>query len=215
MRCRVERNSGCCVPSLDHAVQTIHLCLRSEAMISSVRRSRWRPVVCAVWIVGVLVQQTPGRAQTSLDGLTEVRLELLFPDAKSFSPKSGELPHFEAIGRDAQGKATLLGYAFWTTEIEPLERGYDGPIPILVGLDLHARLTGVMVGRHREPYGNISVDRPEFAAQFNGKDIRDPFLVGEDVDAVSRASISIASATRAIRASARRVARAFLTPPRR
>ena len=180
-------------------------------MLRSAARS-W-PVLCAVWIVGILVQQTPGRAQTSVDGLTEVRLELLFPNAKSFSAGSGELRHYEAFGRDAQGKATLLGYAFWTTEIEPLERGYDGPIPILVGLDLQARLTGVVVGRHREPYGNISVDRPEFAAQFNGKDIRDPFRVGEDVDAVSRASISIASATRAIRASARRVARQYLTPP--
>ena len=82
-------------------------------------------MLCALWIVGVLVQETPGRAQASLDGLTEVRLALLFPDARSFSQKGGELPHFEAIGRDAQGKATVLGYAFWTTEIEPLERGCD------------------------------------------------------------------------------------------
>ena len=185
---------------------------RSPVM-SSIKRHRTWSVLAAVWIVGVLVQEAPGRAQTSLDGLTAVRLELLFPEAKSFSPRSGELPHYEAIGRDAQGKAAVLGYAFWTTEIEPLERGYDGPIPILVGLDMHAHLTGVVVGRHREPYGNVSIDRPEFAAQFNGKDIRDPFRVGEDVDAVSRASISIASATRAIRASARRVARQYLTPP--
>ncbi|MEQ1908953.1 MAG: FMN-binding protein [Vicinamibacterales bacterium] len=170
-------------------------------------------MLSAIWMACVLIQEMPGRAQTSIDGLTEVRLALLFPDARSFSRQSGELPHYEASGRDVQGKATLLGYAFWTTEIEPLERGYDGPIPILVGLDLHARLTGVVVGRHREPYGNISVDRQEFAAQFDGKDVRDPFRVGEDVDAVSRASISIASATRAIRNSARRVARQYLTPP--
>ena len=112
--------------------------------MDSVKRHRTRSVLCAAWIVAVLVPQTPGRAQSSLDGLTEVRLELLFPDARSFSAKSGELPHYEAVGRDAQGKPALLGYAFWTTEIEPLERGYDGPIPILVGLDLRARLTGVV-----------------------------------------------------------------------
>ena len=172
-------------------------------------------MLCAALAAGVAVDVTPGHAQTSLDGLTVVRLELIFPQAKSFSPKSGDLPHYEAIGRDAQGKATLLGYAFWTTEIEPLESGYDGPIPILVGLDPQARLVGVVVGRHREPYGYFSIDRQEFAAQFNGKDIRDPFRVGEDVDVVSRASISIASATRAIRNSARRVARQYLTPPSR
>jgi len=37
--------------------------------------------------------------------------------------------------------------------------------------------------------------------------------VGADVDAVSRASITIGSATRAIRNSARRIARTYLTPP--
>jgi transcriptional regulator of nitric oxide reductase len=105
-----------------------------------------------------------------------------------------------------------LGYAFWTTELEPLERGYDGPIKMLVGLDTGGVLTGVVVVEHHEPYGDFSVDTPEFAAQFKGKNIRDPFRVGSDVDAVSRATISITSATRAIRNSARRVARQLLTP---
>jgi hypothetical protein len=71
----------------------------------------------------------------------------------------------------------------------------------------------VVVAQHHEPYGYFSVDTRAFAAQFVGKDIRDPFKVGTDIDAVSRASISIASATRAIRNSARRVARQLLTPP--
>ena len=51
------------------------------------------------------------------------------------------------------------------------------------------------------------------SVQFKGKDIRDPFKVGADVAAVSRASISINSSSRAIRNSARRIARALLTPP--
>ena len=43
---------------------------------------------------------------------------------------------------------------------------------------------------------------PAFAAQFKGKSIRDPFRVGGDIDAVSRASLTIGSATRAIRDTA-------------
>jgi hypothetical protein len=74
-------------------------------------------------------------------------------------------------------------------------------------------LTGVIVVEHHEPYGNFSVEPPEFAAQFKNKSIRDQFKVGVDVDAVSRATITITSATRAIRNSARRVARQLLTPP--
>jgi len=107
----------------------------------------------------------------------------------------------------------LVGLAYWTTEIEPLERGYDGPIKILVGMDMTGVLEGIIVAEHREPYGDFSVDRPAFAAQFVNKNIRDAFRVGTDVDAVSRATISITSASRAVRNSSRRIARALLTPP--
>ena len=149
--------------------------------------------------------------QSGLDGRTEVQLERLFPTATAFSPKQPSPPHFKAYGIDASKHQTLLGVAFWTTDIEPLERGYDGPIKILVGMNMQGILAGVVVAEHHEPYGYFSVDRKQFAAQFVGKDVRDPFQVGSDVEAVSRASISIASATRAIRNSARRVARQLLT----
>ena len=144
------------------------------------------------------------------------QLAHLFPPGTVFSPKEGTPPHFSAYVTDsASGRQTLTGFAFWTTEIEPLERGYDGPIKILVGMDTRGILSGVLVVEHREPYGDFSIDPPQFAAQFKGKDIRHAFRVGDDIDAVSRASISVTSATRAIRNSARRVARALITPPER
>jgi len=54
---------------------------------------------------------------------------------------------------------------------------------------------------------------PEFPKQFEGKSVRDPFKVGQDVDAISRATISVTSASRAIRNSSRKIARAYLAPP--
>jgi NosR/NirI family nitrous oxide reductase transcriptional regulator len=145
-------------------------------------------------------------------GSIDARLKQLFPSATAFSPKEGDPPHFTAYtgGRGAQ---TVVGYAFWTTEILPLERGYGGPIAILVGLDATGHLTGVIVGEHHEPYGDFSIDPPRFAAQFRGKDVRDPFKLGEDVDAVSRATITMSGAVRTIRNSARRIARQFLAAP--
>ena len=92
----------------------------------------------------------------------------------------------------------------------PQEHGYHGPIHILVGMDMAGVLTGVVVDYDSEPYGYFSVEPPKFAAQFKGKTIHDPFRVGGDVDAVSRASISINSAARAIRDSSRMVAKALL-----
>lgn len=142
----------------------------------------------------------------------ELRLRQLFPAATAFSSKEGDPPHFKAYagGRGAQN---VIGYAFWTTELVPLERGYGGPIAILVGLDTKGILTGISMGDHHEPYGDFSIDRPEFSATFKGKDVRDAFKLGADIDAVSRATITMASAVRAVRNSARRVARQFLTPP--
>ena len=90
----------------------------------------------------------------------------------------------------------------------PQEHGYHGPIHMLVGMDMTGVLTGVIVAYDSEPYGYFSVEPPKFAAQFKGKTIRDPFRVGGDVDAVSRASITISSAARAISDSSRMVAKA-------
>jgi len=151
-------------------------------------------------------------AQATLDSKLQAQLARLFPSAASFSTKTGDPPHYTAFTGEPPPQ-NIAGYAFWTTELEPLERGYDGPIKMLVGMDLKGVLTGVVVVEHHEPYGSFSVEPPKFAEQFRGKSIRDPFKVGADVDAVSRASITIASATRAIKNSARRVARQLLTPP--
>ncbi len=148
-----------------------------------------------------------------LDPTLHAQLEQLFPAAAAFSPKEGTPPHFKAYANAAgSGQQTLAGYAFWTTELEPLERGYDGPIQILVGIDLNGILTGIVVVRHHEPYGYFSVDTPEFAAQFVRKNIRDRFRVGRDIDAVSTATLTVTSSTRAVRNAARRIARQFLVP---
>jgi NosR/NirI family nitrous oxide reductase transcriptional regulator len=142
----------------------------------------------------------------------QARLKGLFPAATTFSPKEGDPPHYTAYS-EAGGTKNILGYAYWTTDLDPLERGYDGPIVMLVGMDLKGILTGLVVVEHHEPYGNFSVEPPAFAAQFKGKDVRDAFKVGADIDAVSRATISVTSASRAVRNSSRRIARALLTPP--
>ena len=160
--------------------------------------------ILALLLAGVAVAE----GQPSGDPVLQEQLARLFPTAASFSPKEGSPPHFKA--RSANGD--VVGFAFWTTELEPLERGYDGPIQALVGVDLDAELTGIIVVRHHEPYGYFSIDTPEYAAQFVRKSVRDRFRVGADVDAVATATITVRSATRAVRNGARRIARRFLRP---
>jgi NosR/NirI family nitrous oxide reductase transcriptional regulator len=162
-------------------------------------------VVIAAYAAAAAAGQPTGDAR--LQGF----LKTLFRDAVEFSAKAGEPPHFTAFVKDSKsGQTAVAGFAFWTTELAPFERGYDGPIKMLVGMDTKGILTGVIVVEHHEPYGNISVDRPEFAAQFRNKSIRDAFTVGQDIDAVSRATITMTSAARAVKLSARTTARQLL-----
>jgi transcriptional regulator of nitric oxide reductase len=182
------------------------------------RASRWlfprgpRP---PLWLAALVVAaaSTLAASQTPRTQPLPGLVNHLFPSASTITPKAGTPPRFGVLQREGGANEKLVGVAFLTTDLEPLERGYHGPIKILVGLQATGKLAGVVVLENQEPYGYFSVDLPAFAAQFAGKDIRDPFKVGQDVDAVSRASITINSATRAIRNSARRVFAQVLTEP--
>ena len=170
---------------------------------------RTSALVLLLTISGVLV----GGGQPP-DPSLMAQLEYLFPQGSSFSPKEGNPPHFKAYRDDVGDGAerTLIGFAFYTTDLEPLERGYDGPIQVLVGMDTAGVLTRIIVVQHNEPYGYFSVDPSEFASQFVRKSIREPFRVGNDVDAISTATVTVTSTARAVRNGARRIARRFLSP---
>lgn len=153
-------------------------------------------------------------AQRIVTSPAEPILKYLFPKAAGFSTLTGTPLHFKVYGEDpkANPKAPVVGLAFWTTDIVPDEHGYHGPIHIMIGMEMTGILSGVFVDYDTEPYGYFSVEPQAFADQFTGKSVRAAFKVGDDVYAVSRASISISSAARAIRDSARTMAKAYLNP---
>jgi transcriptional regulator of nitric oxide reductase len=105
-----------------------------------------RTVIVIALLAGSITLVTAGG-----QAAVEPRLKQLFPAATAFSPKEGDPPHFKAYGGAAGSKA-VIGYVFWTTEVSPLERGYGGPIPMLVGIDAKGILTGMVMGEHHEPY---------------------------------------------------------------
>jgi transcriptional regulator of nitric oxide reductase len=163
-------------------------------------------LLCSGWMAVVAAQRTFTNPKP------DAHLKQIFPNAVAFSPLAGEPLHFNAYAVDPKTNpaAKPIGVAFWTTDLVPHEHGYHGPIHVLVGMDLTGTIVGAVVDYHSEPYGYFSVEPTKFAAQFKGKTIHDQFRVGVDVDAVSRASLSIDSATRAIRDSSRMVAKLLL-----
>jgi transcriptional regulator of nitric oxide reductase len=182
------------------------------------QRPRRYPLALAA-VACALLANAPGqgaqqRVAGFIDPLPVARLKQMFPAAAAFTPRGTVDPlYFAAFDADpATPRARPIGYAFWTTDLVPEQLGYHGHIHMLIGMDTTGRLTGVIVDRHTEPYGDFSVEPPSFGGQFKGKSIRDRFEVGADVDAVSRATITIRAAAREIRDSARLVARAVLSP---
>ena len=174
-----------------------------------------RVPLAGIALIGLMATITAGQSHLAVDPKLPGLLKQLFPAAGGLSEKAVDPPHYKVYASNPLADPdAFTGLAFWTTEVEPIERGYDGPIKILVGMDTKGILAGIVVVQHHEPYGDFSIEPPQFAAQFVGKNIRDPFKVGVDIDAVSRATITVTSAVRAIRTSARRVAIRVLAPPK-
>ena len=136
----------------------------------------------------------------------------VLPGAETFVRADDALPHFRAYRPDpTTGEPDLVGFVFLTHEVVPDEVAYAGRIEILIGMTPAGVITGVEVQGHDEPYGYFSIDEKAFAVQFTDKSILNRLTVGDDIDSVTRATITVEGATRAIRKSARKIARQYLS----
>ena len=134
----------------------------------------------------------------------------VLPAALTFSVEDGRYKHIRGYAAAEDGsEPALVGYVFFTEDLGARYRGYIGRIPIIVGLDLQGRLTGIHIMKHFEPYGYRSINLPEYAAQFSGKSVLDRFEIGNDIDAYAGATITV-TAARSVRHAARQMAREFL-----
>jgi transcriptional regulator of nitric oxide reductase len=175
-----------------------------------------RPVALLLLLIGLFRVLLVGQLRAGfIEPMPTEKLRQLFPKGVAFTPRGEKDPLYFTIYAADPAKspsAKPIGWAFWTIDLVPGELGYHGHIHMLIGMDTAGRIAGVIMDINTEPYGDISINRPEFPLQFKGKSIRDRFEVGQDVDVTSRATISVRAAAREIRESARMVARAVLTP---
>ncbi len=132
------------------------------------------------------------------------------PGAETFRFVDRGTPHYRGYRPGPNGGDTLVGLGFFTVDFARDVRGYKGEIWMLVGMAPSGVLLDVSMVYHSEPFGYFSIDLPEFIEQFRGKSVLAPMTVGDDIDAVARATITNNAAVRSIRDSARRMAREFL-----
>lgn len=184
--------------------------MRVGAELTRVRPAALLTAVLMVASVNVLTLA----AQRLTTYPAEPYLKALFPSAAAFSPHSGTPLHWKIYAEPPakNPQAAPIALAWWSTDVVPLERGYNGPTHMFIGMDMSGIIIGAVMAYSTDPYAFFSVEPPAFAGQFKGKSIRAPFRVGDDIHAVSRATLTVSSATRAVRDSARAMAKLFLNP---
>lgn len=137
-------------------------------------------------------------------------LRRVMPQADFFSEKRGDPPFYEAYTKE-DGKAKKVGICFLTTEVFPEERGYGGPIEVLVGLDIRGVITGIYIISHSETENYVRpMYEPWFTDQFRGKGVRDALTPGKDIQGIKRATITSDAVARVVRRSVRVMASRYL-----
>ncbi len=124
-------------------------------------------------------------------------LEEIAPGVE-FSEKHGQPPHFSSPSGIV---------AFNSYDIVPDIKGYAGPIKVLIALDRKGTITGIKILQHRETENYVHyMLTPQYLSQFIGKNVSDPFEPDRDIDAISRATISVKALADTVRESSRMVA---------
>lgn len=139
----------------------------------------------AAWFFGYLAQNTAADSY----------VEQLLPGAARVEQAAGVFTAYDAAG-------TLLGYAALGEA-----PGYAGPIRVLVGVDPQGEILGVLVIQQRETPGFYrQVDRFDFLDQFTGSAVDQRFVLGDDLDGLSGATLTAEAIARGVRQASRQIA---------
>lgn len=154
------------------------------------QRERWLLLGTLLLVVGAWLAGTFGGSVALAPLVGE-----LLPAAASVR-QDGEI----FVGRDAQGE--IVGYA--AAGEAP---GYGGPVELLVATDPAGTITGVrFLSQHESPGFFRLLESGNFLGQFAGNDTGDPLRLGQDLDAVSGATVSAEGVAGAVRAAAETLA---------
>ncbi len=130
-----------------------------------------------------------------------VLLRSLFPD-REVSENQTPVHHYRLSGG-------LVAYN--SMDIVSGIRGYAGPLSVLVVLTSDGRIKALKVIQHNETPNYVHyLFSEEYLNTFVGKSVTEPFVPGQDVDAVSRATVSLRALCSTLRVSSRKVAKEVL-----
>lgn len=161
------------------------------------RRERWLIVgtvllVVAAWVYGYL---TSGANVTPL-------VKNVLPGANTIQTEGSLFVGYDAVGE-------LVGYAGVGSA-----PGYGGPIEMLVGVDANGVILGATIVEQRESPGFFRlVESSELITGLAERSVTEPLQLGEDLDAVTGATVSAEGVASAVRLAVRDIAAAKLKTP--
>ena len=158
----------------------------------------WTMLVVVCMITGLILGSVYELLKDQIDAHSALSPELLshvFPAADAFeqisNPPGYDVGTCYAAFKDSQ----VQGYV-----VSVSEQGRNGKIQVQVGVDLSGQIIGTYIdpSKHRETpdIGGDAIESETFQAQFLGG--HDPFVIGENVDAVTFATISSSAVIRAV-----------------
>lgn len=162
----------------------------------------------------------PALAQGELTDEKRDMIQSLFPSATVIGDKLEDPPVYPV-----HQLQELLGYAYDSTDLSPLQGFAGKPLEMMIGLDVQGRFTGVQVFNHHEPvflHGLGEEPLFEFVDQYKGRSLTEQIIVqspgsgksgqtadGKTVyfDGISKATVSVLIINDTVLSSALMVAR--------
>lgn len=128
-----------------------------------------------------------------------------FPTAERLENANSQWP----VSRVIAGNDELLGYAYESLDIAPIPAYSGKPVNMLVGIDLEGRIVQADVLSHAEPIMLVGIPETKlesFADEHMAAHVNDRLRVGDNLDAISGATVTVIVVSDTIMRSARKVA---------
>ncbi|QOR40720.1 regulatory protein NosR [Billgrantia diversa] len=128
-----------------------------------------------------------------------------FPQAAQLTDTEGSLPIMTV--QDDAGEP--LGYVFESVDIAPIPAYSGKPVNLLVGIDLEGRIVLADILSHEEPIMLVGIPEEKlerFADAHMGAHVNDRLKVGDNLDAISGATVTVIVVSDTILRAARKVA---------
>lgn len=146
-------------------------------------------------IISIIILQLPVLCSAEVYLSTEAATKKIFPTLQRFEKKDFAIEGQRVKVLTVYEAEKIIGWAVVTDEM-----GKARPITFLVGIGPKGEVLGIYVLEYREMFGS-EIKRRSFLRQFQGKSLKSSLKIGQDIDAVTQATISSHAATLAVRRS--------------